>query len=56
MRFFLPVPRMMSTHFLICFPEINGKFDVINEKLDNIEAQTTKTNGRVNKLEEKAIS
>lgn len=33
--------------------EINGKFDVINEKLDNIEVQTKRTNGRVTKLEEK---
>ena len=42
---------VLSTHTA----EINGKFNVINEILERIEVQTTKTNGRVNKLEEKAI-
>lgn len=32
---------------------IEGKFNVINTQLDQIKEQTTKTNGRVNKLEEK---
>ena len=33
--------------------EINGKFLVIDEKLNSITAQTTKTNGKVLRLEEK---
>ena len=35
--------------------EVQGKFDVINVKLESIIEQTTKTNGRVNKLEYKTI-
>ena len=31
--------------------EINGKFDVVNTKLERIDGQTTKTNGRVTALE-----
>jgi len=35
--------------------KLESQFDVIYLKLNNIEEQTKKTNGRVNKLEEKII-
>lgn len=42
--------RTMLTDVLAAHTaEIDGKFKVIEEKLIRIEAQTTKTNGRVNR-------
>lgn len=39
---------VLATHTAI----VDGKFNLIDEKLDRIETQTVKTNGRVNKHDE----
>lgn len=45
--------RQMITDLLaIHTATIDGKFNLIEEKLDRIETQTVKTNGRVNKHDE----
>lgn len=47
------IREIMESYIATVTAQNDSKFDMINLKLDLIKEQTTKTNGRVNKLEEK---
>ena len=43
---------LLNEKFSRVYAQMDANFDLIHEKLKNIEDQTKKTNGRVNKLED----